>query len=546
MKNNLIKKIIIPLIAMSVIPSLLTGCGSNKVTTVTGKNTKPQVITANLGAEPKTIDPALNYESKGSTIIYNIFEGLTRIGNDNKTEPGLAKSWDVKDNGLKYVFHLRDGLKWSDNTPLAAQDFKYGILRVLDPKTASPYANYGYSIKNGEAYNKGKAKAEDVGVKVIDDKTLEIDLDYAVPYFLDVLSWHLMLPVKQSIVESNSTGWAANINTLVTDGPFKVTDWKHGDYIVLEKNPNYWDAKNVKLEKLKLTMITNENTALTAYKTGQIDVTSLIPAAQLPTLISSKQATSELEVGTKYILLNQTKKPFDNPKVRKALSLAIDRTALVDTVLKGGQKAAEGYIPTGTPDTIGEKDFRSNGGKFLKTKADAQKAKELLGEAGYPDGKGFPQIEYIYSAGSQIDQSYAEALQNMWKENLGINVTLKAIESKVYLSTLKQGNYQMANLGWLSDFFDPGSLLDVWVSDSPNNFVKYSNPQYDALVKQGERENNPQKRSEDLHEAEKLLLNDLPIIPSYYLSLTYMINPNVKGVNMSPLGWMFFRSASVN
>ncbi|MEQ8197947.1 MAG: peptide ABC transporter substrate-binding protein [Clostridiaceae bacterium] len=540
MKNNLLKKLIVSLVAVSVIPSLLTGCGVNKAAAA-----KQQVITANLGAEPKSIDPAVNFEARGSTIIYNIFEGLTRIGLDNKTEPGLAEKWDIEDNGLKYVFHLRDGLKWSDNTALTAQDFKYGILRVLDPKTASPYAYYGYSIKNGEAYNKGKAKAEDVGVKAIDDKTLEIDLDYAVPYFLDILSWHLMLPVKQSVVESNSTGWAADVSTLVTDGPFKVTEWKHGDYIQLEKNPNYWDAKNVKLEKLKLTMMTNENTALTAYKTGQINVNNLIPSAQLPTLLASKEAESKLQVGTKYILLNQTKKPFDNPNVRKALSLAIDRTALVETVLKGGQKAAEGYIPTGTPDTAGDKDFRTNGGSFLNTKADVQKAKELLKEAGYPDGNGFPQVEYIYSAGGQIDQAYAEALQSMWKENLGINVTIKGIESKVYLSTLKQGNYQMGNLGWLSDFFDPGSLLEVWLSDSPNNFAKYSNQQYDSLVKKGERENDPQKRSEYLHEAEKILLNDLPMIPSYYLATTYMINSNVKGVNMSPLGWMFFRGASV-
>jgi oligopeptide transport system substrate-binding protein len=543
MKKNLMKKTMVSLLAAIMTTSLLAGCGSSKQKSAS--NTKAQTLTANLGAEPKSIDPAVNYEARGSSIIYNIFEGLTRIGDDNKTEPGLAKSWEVKDNGLKYIFHLRDGLKWSDGSELTAEDFRYGILRVLDPKTGSSYAYYGYSIKNGEAFNKGKAKSEDVGVKALDKNTLEIDLDYTVPYFLDILSWHLMLPVKKSLVESNPNGWSTDVKNLVVDGPFKITQWKHNDYIQLEKNPNYWDAKNVKLQKLKLTMITNENTALAAYKSGQLDLTSLIPSSQLPTLLSSKQATVKMEIGTKFVILNQTKKPFDNPKVREALSLALDRNALVNTVLKGGQKAAEAYIPPTTPDTFGTKDFRTNGGKFLESKADVQKAKKILAEAGYPEGKGLPTLEYSYSAGSPVDQSYAEALQNMWKQNLGINVTLKPIESKVFVSQLKQGNYEMANLGWLSDFFDPGPMFDIFVTDSPNNWAKYSNPKYDELVKNAEKENDKQKRSEYLHEAEKILLADMPVIPAYHMSIPYMIKPNVKGVNMSPLGWMFFRSAHV-
>lgn len=544
MKGSLIKKTVVSILAAAMAASLLAGCGSSKQQSSSAA--KAQTITANLGAEPKSIDPAVNYEARGSSIIYNIFEGLTRIGDNNKTEPGLAKSWDIENNGLKYIFHLRDGLKWSDGSELTAEDFRYGILRVLDPKTGSSYAYYGYSIKNGEAFNKGKAKAEDVGIKAIDKNTLEIDLDYSVPYFLDILSWHLMLPVKKSIVESNPNGWSTDVKNLVVDGPFKITEWKHNDYIQLEKNPNYWDAKNVKLQKLKLTMISNENTALAAYKSGSLDlVHTLVPASQLPTLLSSKQASAKMEIGTKFIILNETKKPFDNPKVREALSLALDREALVNTVLKGGQKAADAYIPPTTPDTIGAKDFRTNGGKFIQSKPDVEKAKKALAEAGYPDGKGFPTVEYSYSAGSPVDQAYVEALQNMWKQNLGINITLKPIESKVFVAQLKQGNYEMANLGWLSDFFDPGSMLDIFASDSPNNWAKYSNPKYDELVKKAEKENDKQKRSQYLHDAEKIVLSDMPVIPVYYMSIPYMMKSNVKGVNISPLGWMFFRSAHV-
>lgn len=544
MKRSLIKKTVVSILAAAMATSLLAGCGTSK--NQSSSTAKVQTLTANLGAEPKSIDPAVNYEARGSSIIYNIFEGLTRIGDNNKTEPGLAKSWDIQNNGLKYIFHLRDGLKWSDGSELTAEDFRYGILRVLNPKTGSSYAYYGYSIRNGEAFNKGKATEDQVGIKAIDKNTLEIDLDYSVPYLLDILSWHLMLPVKKSLVESNPNGWSTDVKNLVVDGPFKITEWKHNDYIQLEKNPNYWDAKNVKLQKLKLTMITNENTALAAYKSGSLDVIqTLVPASQLPILLSSKQASAKMEIGTKFVLLNQTKKPFDNVKVREALSLALDREALVNSVLKGGQKAAKAYIPPTTPDTTGTKDFRTNGGSFIETKANVEKAKKALADAGYPDGKGLPALEYSYSAGSPVDQAYAEALQNMWKQNLGINVSLKPIESKVFVAQLKQGNYEMANLGWISDFFDPGSMLDIFASDSPNDWAKYSNSKYDELVKKAQKENDKQKRSQYLHQAENILLTDIPVIPVYYMSIPYMVKSNVKGVNISPLGWMFFRSASV-
>lgn len=544
MKKGKAKASIISIICLSILLSMLSGCGGSGQTAKTGNSTKKDMMVANLVSEPKTIDPALNNATDGSTVIYNIFEGLVRIGNDNKAEPGLAEKWDIQDNGKKYIFHLRDGLKWTDNTPITAKDFKYGILRVLDPTVGSSYSYHAYCIKNGKAYNTKKAKAEDVGVKVIDDKTLEIDLEYPVPYFLDILSWHLLLPLKEDMVTKNANGWANDPSTIISNGPFKITEWKHNDYMLLEKNPNYWDAQNVKLEKLKLVMITNNNTALTAYKTGDIDLITDIPPVQLQSLIASGEAKSNPQLGPYFFCINVTKKPLDDARVRKALALAIDREALVKTVTRGGQKPAVGFIPSGIPDGGSEKDFRSNGKSYIETTANVVEAKKLLAEAGFPDGKGFPEISFLYNT-SDVHKSVAEAIQAMWKKNLGINIKLTNQEWKVFITTRTQGDYEIARHGYFADFFDPGSLFDLWTTGSPNNDAKYSNPKYDELVTQAAKEQDPAKRSQLYHDAEDILMDDMPVIPLYYYTQNYMLKSNIKGLHLSPLGWSFFRSVTI-
>lgn len=544
MKKGKAKASIISIICLSILLSMLSGCGGSGQTSKTGNSTKKDMMVANLVSEPKTIDPALNNATDGSTVIYNIFEGLVRIGNDNKAEPGLAEKWDIQDNGKKYIFHLRDGLKWTDNTPITAKDFKYGILRVLDPTVGSSYSYHAYCIKNGKAYNTKKAKAEDVGVKVIDDKTLEIDLEYPVPYFLDILSWHLLLPLKEDMVTKNANGWANDPSTIISNGPFKITEWKHNDYMLLEKNPNYWDAQNVKLKKLKLVMITNNNTALTAYKTGDIDLITDIPPVQLQSLIASGEAKSNPQLGPYFFCINVTKKPLDDARVRKALALAIDREALVKTVTRGGQKPAVGFIPSGIPDGGSEKDFRSNGKSYIETTANVVEAKKLLAEAGFPDGKGFPEISFLYNT-SDVHKSVAEAIQAMWKKNLGINIKLTNQEWKVFITTRTQGDYEIARHGYFADFFDPGSLFDLWTTGSPNNDAKYSNPKYDELVTQAAKEQDPAKRSQLYHDAEDILMDDMPVIPLYYYTQNYMLKSNIKGLHLSPLGWSFFRSVTI-
>lgn len=545
MKKKKLKLLSVALSCICTLSFLFSGCGGNKQTSKMTKAANTDMMTANLGAEPKTIDPALNNTSEGSTVIYNMFEGLLRIGSDNKPEPGMAEKWEVKDNGKKYIFHLRDGIKWTDNTPITAKDFKYGILRVLDPATGSPYSYHAYCIKNGKAYNSKKTKAEDVGVKVIDDKTLEIDLEHSVPYFLDILSWHLLIPLKEDMVKKNPNTWANDPSTIVSNGPFKLVEWKHNDHMMFEKNPNYWDAANVKLKKLKLTMMTNNNTALTAYKTGDLDLITDIPAAQLPSLLSSGKAKSNAQIGPYMFCVNVNRKPLNDVRVRRALSLAIDRNALVKTVLRGGEKPAVGFIPYGLSDGKNGSDFRENGKKYIEAAPNVTEAKKLLAEAGYPDGKGFPSISILYNT-SDVHKSIAESIQAMWKKNLGINIKLTNQEWKVFLTTRAEGEYDIARDGYFSDFFDPGSLFDLWVTGSPNNDAKYSNPKYDELVAQADEEQDTQKRYELYHKAEDILMNDMPIIPLYYYTQNYMVKSNIKGLHLSPLGWVFFRTVTIS
>lgn len=500
-----------------------------------------KVVVANIASEPRTIDPAINNSADGSTVIFNIFEGLARINLDNdKPEAGIAKSWDVSEDGKKYTFHLRDNLKWSDGSELNAEDVKYGIMRVINPETASSYAYHAYSIKNAKAYYEGKMKKEDVGVTVVDENTLEIELEYPIPFFMDIISWHLLLPLKEKVVAANPQGWSQDTETIISNGPFRVKEWKHNEYILLEKNPYYWDKENVKIDQVKLVMITDGNTALTAYRTDKIDYMSNIPPIQVPQLLKSGQAQVIDQLGPYFYIFNVDKEPFDNAKVRKALSAAINRQALVQVITRGGQKPATGFLPYGIPGEDPKKDFRSEVEPYINVNGNIEEAKKLMKEAGYPGGKGFPEVTLLYNT-SENHKAVAEAIQAMWKKNLGIDVGLSNQEWKVFINTRKQGDYDIARHGYFSDFNDLGSLFDLWISDSPNNDAQYNSPEYDKLVLAAREEQDPVKRASLYHQAEDILMADMPVMPIYYYSTSYLLKDHVKGMHVSPLGWEFYR-----
>lgn len=544
MPSKKVSKLIVLALCITLVLPSLAGCKSKNVAT-------ENLIRYDIGAEPKTLDPALNSAVESGTIIVNAFEGLTRFGEGDKPVAGVAESWDVSTDGLTYTFHLRDNVKWSDGKPVTAKDFEYAWKRGMNPETAAEYANYYYYIKNAEAYNTGKGTAEDVGVKATDDKTLVVTLENITPYFLQLTAFPTYAPVRQDIVEANKEAWATKAETYISNGPFKLTEWRPKDKIILEKNENYWNASAIKLDRIEFSMIEEATSRLAAYKSGQLDYIETPPAAEVPALLESGEAVALPYLGTYYFSINMTDKAasvdpaaakaLSDVRVRKALTLAIDREAISKNVLKAGQVPAGAFVPPGVPATAGG-DFSTV--EYFNPKGNVEEAKKLLAEAGYPDGKGFPTITFLYNTGQQ-HQDVAQAVQDMWRKNLGINIELANQEWKVFQVTRTNKDYMIARDGWIGDYMDPMTFLELFTSVSGNNNPGYSNPQFDAKITAAKKETDAAKRDQLMRDAEAILMNDMPIIPIYYYVNVAMIKDYVKGTRKSQLGYVFFENAYV-
>lgn len=555
-KNSRIAVLIVT-VALSF--TALAGCGKND-SKGTSANTKvPQVIKYNLGAEPKTIDPALNEAVEGGTVIENAFEGLTRLDEKDTPIPGVAEKWDVSPDGLKYTFHLRKDAVWTDGKQVKAQDFEYAWKRALNPDTASNYAYQLYYIKNGQGYNESKrpqaqktpgvapATADQLGVKAVDDQTLEVTLENPCAYFLSLMAFPTYMPVRQDVIEKDKTSWAIKPDSYITNGPFKLKEWRPKDKMIFVKNDKYWNAKDVKLDTIEYSMLEQETSYLAAFKTGQLDFIETPPAQETPQLLKDGTAKITPYLGTYYINLNVSDnaakfnaaaaQALKNPKVREALNLALDRKEIVDNVTKGNQIPAGAYVPKGIPEDKSGKDFRNK--DYYNPQGDIAKAKQLLAEAGYPDGKGFPKLEYLYNTG-QNHQNLAQAVQEMWRKNLGINVELKNQEWKVFQKTRTDKNYEIARGGWTADYVDPMTFLDMFTKGSGNNDPGYNNPNYDAKLAAAKKETDPAKRMQLMHDAEDMLMADMPIIPIYFYTNIVCVKDYVKDVHKSPLGFVYF------
>ncbi|MDI6600626.1 MAG: peptide ABC transporter substrate-binding protein [Thermoanaerobacteraceae bacterium] len=500
-------------------------------------------LTYNLGPQPRTIDPATCDEVYGFTVINNVFEGLARYDKNGNPEPGMAESWETSDDGLTWTFHLRDA-KWSDGKPVTAKDFEYSWKRALDPNTAGPYAYQLYYVKNGKAYNEGKADASEVGVKAIDDKTLKVTLESPALYFLTIVSLPISYPVREDIIKEHPEDWTNNPETYIGNGPFKMTEWVNNDSFRFVKNENYWDAQNVKLENLTFTLMTDENTALSAFKSGEVDYIDTVPPLEIPGLKEDGLLNTVLTMNTTMVEFNTTKKPLDDPKVRKALSLAIDRKTIVENITQGGEKPAGGLVAYGFQDAEPGKDFREVGGDYYPVdKADVETAKKLLAEAGYPDGKGFPKLTYIFNDRS-TNKQIAQALQQMWKQNLGIDVELKTEEWQVFIQDVISGNYEMTRMGWQAEFMDPIAMLELFTTGSPNNDPRWSNKEYDELIETAKTSTGQKTRMEALHKAEDIIMEEMPIAPIFYSVKQNVVKPGLKDYIVLPNnGVVLFRNA---
>jgi len=527
-------------IAITLILGLaVTGCGiSPNPTGIPAA--KEMKISFNSGAEPKTLDPQISDGVPEAIMELNMFEGLTRLDKDNVAQLAIASSVDVSADGLIYTIKLKD-TKFNNGDALTAADFKASWLHALDPAAASTYAYQLFYIKNAEAYNANNGKVEDVGIKVVDPKTLEIALEAPCPYFKALLAFPTYFPVDQKNVQAHKN-WNTDAVTFVSNGPFMMKSWSHNDKIILLKNPNYWDATNVKLTELDFNLIEDGKASTTAFEAGQLDGTYNLMPEDIVRFKKDGTLKQAPQLGTYFYNINTTKKPLNDPRVRQALSIALNRQDLVDDVFKGGETPAFAYVPGAIPDATPGKDFRTTGGNYFKE--DIPRAKQLLADAGFPDGKGFPPLTILYNTNGS-HQLPAQAIQDFWHKNLGIDVKLLGQEWKVYLQTQESLQYDISRAGWLGDYIDPMTFLDMFVTKGGQNQTGWSNAQYDADIATAKQTGDQTVRMQSMHDAEKILMTDMPIIPIYYYVNNYVLKDNIKGVLVDPQGFFDFKSATV-
>ncbi len=506
-----------------------------------------------LASEPQSIDPALNSAVDGAITINHVFEGLIKWVDDGQGNatlaPGQAESWEkvVNDDGtVTYTFKMRDGIKWSDGKEVTAKDFEYSWKRLANPETAADYCYMIDMVQGYAGVADGTADPDTLAVKAVDDKTLEVVLTYDCPYFEEIAAFPSTFPVRQDVVEGNEE-WTYDPATYIGNGPYKMKEWSHNAYILTEKNTEYYDYENLGPATIRFTLLDDANAILAAYNSGELQFIEELPVDEVANYLVSGDLKIVDYIGTYYVCFNTEDEVFSDPKVRKAFNLAIDRNYIVENVTQTGQVPAGGFVPAGVYDAEGPggDDFRTKGKDYYSVaaedyEANCEEARQLLAEAGYPGGEGFPTVEYLYNTNDE-HKAVGEALQNMWQTVLGVNVTLNNQDWNVFLQTRKDGDYQIARNGWIADYNDPCSFLDMWYTDGGNNDAQYSNPEYDALIDAAKATSVPEERMEAFHKAEDILMGqDNVHAPIYFYTQKYMMDDSIQGMYYTPLGYFFF------
>ncbi|HCA82077.1 MAG TPA: oligopeptide-binding protein oppA [Bacteroidetes bacterium] len=491
----------------------------------------PKAFRVNLGTEPPSLDWSLATDHVSFNVIANLMVGLTEFDKNLKPAPVIAKSWDMLEGGRKIVFHLRDDVMWSDGKKVRAQDFEYSWKRLLNPKTASEYAYTLFDILNAEAYSQGKLTDDSqVGVKAFDDSTLEVRLKHPTSYFLSITTFEVTYPQRQDVIEKFGTKWT-DPEHIVTNGPFLLTSWKHENEIQLKANPNFFPGKPA-IENVEMFMINELTTALAMYEQGQLDFIDnhSIPILEKPRLAKAPGFKHVPQLRGEYYGFASFRKPFDDPRVRKAFAMAIDRS-VIPKLLRGGEQPASSWIPPG---------MLAHNSK-LGLPYNPPEARRLLREAGYPDGKGFPQVTLGYNT-LEDKKIVAEAIQGMWKRNLGVLVRLENLEWKVFLKRLQNDPPHIFRSGWGADYPDPDNFMKLFTSFSGQNYSRWKNARYDQLLEQAAREMNEQKRVRLYNEAQKLLCEvDVSIVPLFNTAESTVLNPRYTGLEYNSMSRLLLR-----
>lgn len=508
---------------------LLTGCGGSSTSDADGK-----VLRVGNRSEVEDLDPQVVSGVAEHRALSALFEGLANLDYATMEPiPGAAASWTVSEDGTVYTFTLQPEGRWSNGDPVTAHDFHYAFHRMLTPALGSKYAYMLHCIKNARAFNEGESDDFDaVGVKVLDERTLEITLEAPTPYFLSMQIHFAWFPVHQKTIEAfgemaqRGSAWTRAGNH-VSNGPFKLKEWRPDEVLKVSRNPEYWKAASVKLDEIQYYPISNEQTEERMFRNGELDITYTVPMHKIEAY--RKESPELLQIhpylGTYFYRFNTSRKPFDDVRVRQAFGLAVDREEIARNVCKAGEQPAYFFTP---PNTAG---FTSS----YQVETNAEKARALLAEAGYPGGAGLPPMEILYNS-ADADKTIAETVQRMWQETLGVKVTLHNQDYKVYLNTMSELNYDIARSIWIGDVVDPVNFLECFLSKSGNNRTGFASGEFDMAINKAYSEADPEKRKVHLQEAETILLENAVITPVYFHTQKFLMTPNVKGVIPNLLG----------
>ncbi|MFB6363785.1 peptide ABC transporter substrate-binding protein [Paenibacillus elgii] len=541
MKYN---KLLVLASVTAMLGTTVAGCSGNtnnnqQAGGTDNKKAPAQEIRINLAAEPPAIDSSIATTNPSFTILAAVNEGLYRLDAEGKPQPGLAaKLPDISPDGLVYTITLRDGLTWADGSPLKASDFVWAFQRTLDPATKAKYATMLSWIKGGVALNTAKpeeveAKKAALGVKAKDDKTLEITLERPVVFFTDQLANPLFFPQKPDFVKAQGDKNGADADKIIGAGPFKMEKWDHEQQIVLVKNDKYWDAANVKLDKVTVNVVKDPNTSLNMYDTNQVDLT-VLRGEQFNAFQGKPDLTLKKEFVTGYLMFHNSKFPaFANVKIRQALSMAVDRKSFNDVVNGGSSIPSTGLVP-GTVFDGNKQEFRKVAGD-TQPAYDVNKAKQLLAEGLKElNMTSLPKFK-LTADDTETAKKTIEFVQAQWKQNLGVDVESEPLPFALRVKNMQEGNFDVLFALWGADYNDPMTFLDLWLSDNKAfNYVGYNSKAYDDLVKGADKEVDPAKRSKMLVDAEKQLMADMPISPVYFRTSPYAKRPNVEGLILPP------------
>lgn len=514
---------------------LLSGCGKSPNAAVESANSAShprKVLRYGNGSEPQDLDPQVVTGSPEHHLALTFFEGLVTADPQLNVKPGVAEKWEISDDGLVYTFHLRANARWSNGDPITAEDFVESYHRMLTPKFAAAYSYMLWHVAGAEDFNKGKLKDfSQTGFKALDPHTLQLTLRHRTPFLLHAMNHESWLPVPVSVIkkfdgmERQSTPWTRPEN-FVGNGPYVLKSWRPNQMIVAERSPTYWDREHVKIDEIDFYPVELADTEERMFRAGQLDITYEAPLSKIS--VYRREHPDQIRMdpynGVYFYRFNVQRKPFDDVRVRRAFALAIDRERIVRDVTRGGELPAYSVVPPNVNGYTSQNTFHE----------DIAEAQRLLAEAGYPGGRGFPKVELLNNP-LEKHEVIAEALQQMWRKNLGVEIAIHTEEWKVYMDSQHTRNFQFQRAGWIGDYVDPHAFLDLWETNGGNNDSNWGDPEYDRLLKSALTVKTEAERYAIYQRMEKILRDGMPVMPIFYYTYVRLVNPRVKGYVTTPI-----------